>query len=128
MRRPSAMRTRWRRTIPTSGPSATNGRDTAICARAPVRRHASSWAAVAKSPTTIEGFADDQPGNRQLLIDANRIRGANLGLCRRDALGQTAQNSWLAGGGRDQMEGMHRPPLSDAIHTADALFEAHRIP
>ena len=34
----------------------------------------------------------------------------------------------LASARRDEMEGVNRAPLADAIHAADALLEAHRIP
>src|SRR5262245_7940036 len=110
------------------GPSATAGRDTPMSARAPVRRRASSCAAAPRSTAIIECLADDQSSNRQFLLDANRIRCANLRLRRCNALGKALQNARLASARRNEMEGMNRVPLSDAIHAADALLEAHRIP
>src|SRR5436189_3276045 len=114
--------------MPTSGPSATNRRDTPMRARAPVRRRASSRAAATRSTAIIERLADDQSSNRQFLVDADRIRCADVGLRRSNALGETSQNARLAGAGRDEMEGVNRAKLSNAIHAADALLEAHRIP
>src|SRR5262245_30879955 len=96
--------------------------------RAPVRRRASSCAAATRSTAIIDRLADDQSSNRQFLVDADRIRCANRGLRRCNTLGETLQDARLASARRDEMKGVNRAPLADAIHAADALLEAHRIP
>ena len=49
-------------------------------------------------------------------------------LARRHARPQPRQQPHLAGAVGDQVEGVDRAALTDAIDTADALLEAHRIP
>src|SRR5437867_3429458 len=102
-RRPSRSRTPARRAMPTIGPFATNAPASAMRMRA-LRSRSTSAAASSARSTTITSFVDDQPRDGQLLVEADRIRGANVGPRRGDSLREAVQDSWLAGGGGSQMD------------------------
>jgi hypothetical protein len=57
-----------------------------------------------------------------------RIRRAKVGLRTSHARTQTSKQTHFAGAGGNQVERVDGAALTDAIDTADALLDAHRIP
>ena len=70
---------------------------------------------------------DHGPGDGALFV-FNRVGGGDVFLRTRDSRFQPIEHSRFAGVSRDEMDGVNRADLADAIDAADSLFEPHRIP
>ena len=72
-------------------------------------------------------MVDHEPGDGALLV-FNRVGGGDVLLRARDSRSEPIEHSRLAGVPGDEMDGVNRADLADAIDAADSLLEPHRIP
>ena len=98
-------------------------------ARAVVSRSTSASASRRRSTDFVVMFflpGEHKPRDVSFVVE--RIRCADIRVCRRDPRAESGEQALFAGAGRDQVKRVHGVALPDAIDAANALLEAHRVP
>src|SRR3954470_2210028 len=92
-------------------------------------RRASAHASARRSTISIAlSSFHDEACDLAFVLFSKRIGRTELGASDGEARAEAVEDPDLAGGGGDQMKGMHGARLPDAIDAADSLLETHRIP